>query len=133
MGDRGGRRAFIAVRIWRELRLDPASRSSGERLELIPEGVLWFGSAGVLENRFVDLLAPHSEARSLVVRIDRLGRIDLTGASALGSLHPRRPRRRSLRLGRGLARACRQNPAPSRRRRRVGRRPSRRCVVGPAR
>ena len=76
----------IAVHIWRELRLDLASRSSGEQLELIPEGVLWFGTAGVLEDRFVDLLATHPEARNLVVRVDRLGRIDLTGALALRSL-----------------------------------------------
>ncbi|HSP73069.1 MAG TPA: hypothetical protein VLN26_11905, partial [Gaiellaceae bacterium] len=56
------------------------------RLELIPEGVLWFGTARSLEDRFVDLLAAHPDARRLVVRLDGLGRIDLTGALALKTL-----------------------------------------------
>jgi SulP family sulfate permease len=76
----------IAVHLWRELRLDLASSSAGDRLELIPEGVLWFGTARSLEDRFLDLLAAHPDARRLVVRLDRLGRIDLTGALALKTL-----------------------------------------------
>jgi sulfate permease, SulP family len=76
----------VAVHLWRELRLDVASSSAGDRLELIPEGVLWFGTARSLEDRFLDLLAAHPGARRLVVRLDRLGRIDLTGALALKTL-----------------------------------------------
>jgi sulfate permease, SulP family len=76
----------VAVHLWRELRLDLASSSRGDRLELIPEGVLWFGTARSLEDRFLDLLAAHPDARRLVVRLDRLGRIDLTGALALKTL-----------------------------------------------
>jgi SulP family sulfate permease len=78
--------ASVAVHLWRELRLDLVASSSGDRLELIPEGVLWFGTARSLEDRFLDLLAAHPDARVLVVRLDRLGRIDLTGALALKTL-----------------------------------------------
>jgi len=60
--------------------------SRGDVLELVPEGVLWFGTARDLEDRFLDLLAAHPDARRLVVRLDRLGRIDLTGALALNTL-----------------------------------------------
>ena len=72
----------VAIHLWRELRLDFAASSRGDRLELIPEGVLWFGTARSLEDRFLELLARHRDARRLVVRLDRLGRIDLTGALA---------------------------------------------------
>jgi sulfate permease, SulP family len=76
----------VAVHLWRELRLDLSSSFRGDRLELTPEGVLWFGTARILEDRFLDLLAAHPDARQLVVRLDRLGRIDLTGALALKTL-----------------------------------------------
>ena len=76
----------VAVHIWRELRLDLVVFRDGARLELVPEGVLWFGTARVLEDRFLELLAAHPETRTLVVRVDRLGRIDLTGALALEKL-----------------------------------------------
>ncbi len=76
----------IAIHLWRELRLDLVAASSGEQLELTPEGVLWFGNAQRLGDSFVDLLAAHPDARSLMLRLDRLGRIDLTGATALKTL-----------------------------------------------
>lgn len=76
----------VAVHLWRELRLDVSASSSGDRLQLTPEGVLWFGTARGLEDRFLDLLAAHPDARTLVIRLDRLGRIDLTGALALKTL-----------------------------------------------
>ena len=76
----------IAVHLWRELRLDLVATSCGDLLELAPEGVLWFGTARSLEDRFVDLLAEHPDARRLVVRTDHLGRIDLTGALQLKTL-----------------------------------------------
>ena len=76
----------IVVHLWRELRIDVAASSRGDLLELIPEGVLWFGTARALEDRFLELLAAHPDARRLVVRLDGLGRIDLTGALALNTL-----------------------------------------------
>jgi SulP family sulfate permease len=76
----------VAIHLWRELRLDITVSSSGDALELIPQGVLWFGTAHVLEDRFIDLLAERPTAKRLVLRLDGLGRIDLTGALALRSL-----------------------------------------------
>jgi SulP family sulfate permease len=51
-----------------------------------PKGVLWFASARALEDKFVSALAEHPEAEALVVHLDGLGRIDLTGALALKAL-----------------------------------------------
>jgi SulP family sulfate permease len=76
----------VFIHLWRELRLDLSVVSSGERLELIPQGVLWFGTSGVLEDRFVDALALHRATTQLVIRLDNLGRIDLSGALALKAL-----------------------------------------------
>jgi sulfate permease, SulP family len=76
----------IAIHLWRELRLDVAETTRGERLQLGPQGVLWFGNARRLEDRFVELLAAYPDARSLVIQLDGLGRIDLTGAVALKTL-----------------------------------------------
>ena len=76
----------IAIHLWRELRLDITASSDEATLELSPQGVLWFGTARLLEDRFLDLLAAHPDARRLVVHLDGLGRIDLTGALALKSL-----------------------------------------------
>ena len=76
----------IAIHLWRELKLDITASSSDSTLALRPEGVLWFGTARLLEDRFLQLLAANPKASRLDVRLDRLGRIDLTGALALKSL-----------------------------------------------
>lgn len=76
----------VAIHLWRELHLDVEASASGDRLELSPQGVLWFGTARRLEDRFSDLLAEHPTATELVVRLDGLGRIDLSGALTLRSL-----------------------------------------------
>jgi sulfate permease, SulP family len=76
----------IVIHLWRELRLDVSATSAQGELELVPEGVLWFGTAQVLEDRFVDVLSKHSDAEGLVIRLDRLGRIDLAGAFALKAI-----------------------------------------------
>lgn len=76
----------VANHLWRELRLDVTASSGDRQLELVPQGVLWFGTARLLEDRFVDLLAASPETERLVIRLDGLGRIDLTGALALRSL-----------------------------------------------
>lgn len=76
----------VAIHLWRELRIDLASTRHGPELELVPEGVLWFGTARSLEDHFVKLLAEYPDTERLLLRLDRLGRIDLTGALALRSL-----------------------------------------------
>jgi SulP family sulfate permease len=48
--------------------------------------VLWYATARRLEDRFVDALADHPDTTELVIHLDGLGRIDLTGALALKTL-----------------------------------------------
>ena len=51
-----------------------------------PSGVLWFGSAAFLEEAVARRLALAPEAARLVLHLDGLGRIDLTGAQVLREL-----------------------------------------------
>jgi SulP family sulfate permease len=76
----------VAVHLLRELSLDVDSRMEGTALHLTPRGVLWFGNARILEDAFLRALADHVAARHLVVHLDGLGRIDLSGALALRTL-----------------------------------------------
>jgi SulP family sulfate permease len=76
----------IAVHLRRELALEIPGWIDGDALHLRPRGVLWFGSAGRLEDTLVALLAEHADATRLVVHLDGLGRIDTTGALALREL-----------------------------------------------
>lgn len=72
-----------AVHIWRELRVRVDVAFADGTLSLAPEGVLFFGSAPTLEAALVSALADHPDATRLVLRLERLGRIDYTGAVAL--------------------------------------------------
>jgi sulfate permease, SulP family len=76
----------ILVHLWRELRVDIQSSAEGDTVELRPQGVLWYGSADELVERLADLLSTHRDARRLRLRLDGLGRIDLSGALALERL-----------------------------------------------
>lgn len=76
----------VAVHLWRELEIETVARREGSALELLPVGVLWFGTAQGLEDRFVQLLAAHPDATRLNLRLDRLGRIDLSGALVLDAI-----------------------------------------------
>lgn len=112
----------VAVHLWRELRLDIDATMHARTLELRPQGVLWFGTSRSLEDRFVALLGTHPNARALVVRLDALGRIDLTGALALRTLVEdaratglavtveQVPAHARPLLGRVLPEACRKQP-----------------------
>lgn len=74
------------VHLWRELPVEVAAWSDDDTLHLRPSGVLWFGSAPRLEQTFLDLLAQHVRARRLVIHLDGLGRVDLSGAMLLRTL-----------------------------------------------
>jgi SulP family sulfate permease len=76
----------IAAHLWRELRLSIPSWVEGDALHLQPRGVLYFASAPGLEDAVGRLLAGHPEAQRLIVHLDGLGRIDLTGALVLRRL-----------------------------------------------
>lgn len=76
----------IAAHLWRELRVSVRAWTDGSTLHLAPKGVLYFASAPLLEERLGMLLSENSQARRLVVHLDGLGRIDVTGALALRGL-----------------------------------------------
>jgi SulP family sulfate permease len=76
----------IGAHLWRELRLSIPAWISDGTLHLAPKGVLYFASAPGLENAFSRLLHEHQQASRLVVHLDGLGRVDLTGALVLRGL-----------------------------------------------
>jgi SulP family sulfate permease len=73
----------VAVHLWRELNLEIPGWSEGATLHLRPRGVLWFGTAPRVEDEFVRLLGEHRDSSRIVLHLDGLGRIDMTGALAL--------------------------------------------------
>lgn len=76
----------LAVHLWRELQLEVDVRVDGETLHVRPQGVLYFGSAPSLEERVMVLLAERPDLGKVVVHLDRVGRLDLTGALVLRGL-----------------------------------------------
>jgi SulP family sulfate permease len=78
--------AAVAVHIWRELEPGVEFWVEGATLHVKPSGVLWFGSAAFLEEAVAGRLALAPEAARLVLHLDGLGRIDLTGAQVLREL-----------------------------------------------
>jgi SulP family sulfate permease len=76
----------VAVHLWRELSLEVPSWTEGDTLHLRPRGVLWFGAAERLEEVFLQRVGEHREATRLVLHLNGLGRIDITGALALRRL-----------------------------------------------
>jgi SulP family sulfate permease len=76
----------VAAHLRREIMLSVPTWNEGDELHLKPKGVLYFASVPSLERAFVSLLQCHPEARHLVVHLDGLGRVDVTGALALKSL-----------------------------------------------
>ncbi len=76
----------VGAHLRRELAVSAPSWVDGGALHLRPLGVLYFGSAHRLEDQVTDLLSDHGDVDELVVHMDRLGRVDVTGALALRSL-----------------------------------------------
>jgi SulP family sulfate permease len=76
----------VGAHLWREVRLSIPAWTSDGTLHLAPKGVLYFASAPSLESAFSNLLSEHPEAIRVLVHLDGLGRIDLTGALVLRAL-----------------------------------------------
>jgi len=76
----------LAVHLWRELRLELDTWVTGDTLHVRPQGVLYFASAPSLESRVMSLMADSPGLSHIVVHLDQLGRLDLTGALVLRSL-----------------------------------------------
>lgn len=73
----------LAVHLWRELRLDVEVWRAGSTLHVRPQGVLYFGSAPRLETLVLAELAGRPDLVHVRLELQRLGRIDLTGALVL--------------------------------------------------
>jgi SulP family sulfate permease len=73
----------IGAHLWRELRVSINAWSEGTTLHIAPKGVLYFASAPLLEERLGKMLSDTPTARHLVVHLDGLGRIDVSGALGL--------------------------------------------------
>lgn len=72
-----------AVHLWRELTPEVEARREGDTLYLEVRGVLWFGSAPVLDDRILASLDGKVGVERVVIGCAGLGRIDMTGAQAL--------------------------------------------------
>jgi sulfate permease, SulP family len=76
----------LAIHLWRELRLDIEVWTGDDELHVRPQGVLYFGSAPSLETRILSELADHPSLGRVRLHLQRLGRIDLTGALVLRAI-----------------------------------------------
>ncbi|MPY77314.1 MAG: STAS domain-containing protein [Actinophytocola sp.] len=76
----------VGVFLWRSLQLEIDVAEHDGVLTFTPRGVLWFSTAQRLDATLLDALADHPDATRLVIELNRLGRIDTTGALVLRSL-----------------------------------------------
>ncbi len=76
----------LAVHLWRELRLELDTWIVAGTLHVQPQGVLYFGSAPAMETEVMALVAAHPEIGRVVLHLQRLGRMDLTGALVLRAI-----------------------------------------------
>jgi SulP family sulfate permease len=76
----------LALHLWRELRLDLDLWVEHDLLHVRPQGVLYFGSAPTLETTILRELAEQPKLKRVELHLQRLGRIDLTGALVLRAI-----------------------------------------------
>ena len=73
----------LAIHVWRERRTGFHSWMEGDVLHLEVIGILWFASAPRLEEALMSRLTEASGVSEVVIHLEGLGRIDLTGALVL--------------------------------------------------
>ena len=73
----------LAIHVWRERRAGFDSWIEGDILHLEVQGILWFASAPRLEEALMNRLTEASDVSEVVIHLEGLGRIDLTGALVL--------------------------------------------------
>lgn len=76
----------VAAHLWRELRITTPTWVEDGALHLRPRGVLYYASAPMLQDAVGRLVAAHPDVTRVVIHLDGLGRVDLTGALALREL-----------------------------------------------
>lgn len=75
--------AALAVHLWREAQVAVPTEVRDGALHLSPTGVLYFGSAPGVEKAINALLGAHPDLDRVVLHLDGVGRLDLTGALML--------------------------------------------------
>ena len=73
----------LAIHVWRERRAGFNSWMEGDVLHLEVTGILWFASAPRLEEALLSQLTHMGGVSEVVIHLEGLGRIDLTGVLAL--------------------------------------------------
>ncbi|MFC1660227.1 SulP family inorganic anion transporter [Gemmatimonadota bacterium] len=73
----------LGIHVWREVIPGYTARIEGNTLCLDLNGVLWFGSAPILERALLGHLERADEVSRVVIDLSGLGRIDVTGALLL--------------------------------------------------
>lgn len=76
----------MGFHLWRELEPAHSVRQEGHALYMELRGVLWFGSAPILEKSLLHSLDVASDVEEVVLDLGGLGRIDVTGALVLRRL-----------------------------------------------
>ncbi|MCP4084025.1 MAG: SulP family inorganic anion transporter [Actinomycetia bacterium] len=76
----------IAVHLYRELTVRVDSTRSAEILTVTPKGVLWFATVPQIDGLIRQELAEHPDLHQIVIDLGSVGRLDYTGAAALGRL-----------------------------------------------
>jgi SulP family sulfate permease len=78
--------AALAVHLWREMGVHVPAHVENDTLHLRPSGVLYFGSAPSVERAVNEVLGQHAAVTKVVLHLDSIGRLDLTGALMLRDL-----------------------------------------------
>lgn len=79
----------LSIHAWREMRPQVTTWAEGAVLHVRLEGVLWFGSAHVVEQALMDILGRDQRPMQVVLHLGGLGRVDLSGALGLQELRER--------------------------------------------
>ncbi len=75
--------ASLAVHVWQQRQTGVEGWREGSVLRLEPRGILWFASAPLMEGALLERARGERDVSEVVVHLEGLGRIDLTGALAL--------------------------------------------------
>jgi SulP family sulfate permease len=76
----------LGLHLWREMTPGFIATNDGDTLILELRGVLWFGSAPLLERGLLTHLEASASVKRVVLHLGGLGRIDVTGAMVLKRL-----------------------------------------------
>lgn len=76
----------VGIHLYRELTVTASSEARGTTLHVRPRGVLWFATVPQVERLVRRELATETELDAVVIDLAGVGRLDYTGAAALGRL-----------------------------------------------